>query len=200
MEKGDEALYVEFYQGSMKHEYDSMQAGREITQPMDFIRITVPGNSTFNIDTYANERYQKRFPIQWAAYKAGISAKEQAEQSGTSIDHWPLLTSEQKEALRKERFFTIELIAGASDQIMSGKAMLFGIDGMVLRDRAKAFLKVAGDSAALFHTEQEAAKLRSEMAERDAKHAQEMAEMRAQIEAMQNQPRKGRPPKERIAA
>jgi hypothetical protein len=198
MEKGDEALYVEFYVRNVINQYKTDQAGREITEPHDFIRITVPGNQTFNIDTFANERYQKRFPIQWAAYKAGISAKEQAEQTGTSIDLWPFLSAEQKDALRKERFFTVELIAEAADAVMASKAMVFGIDGFVLRDRAKAFLRVASDSAALFNQQQEAERLRKEMAERDAKYAADMAEMRAQIEAMR--PKMGRPPKEREAA
>lgn len=147
-EVGSGALAVRFYQKDVPNEYESAQAGRPVSYMKDFVRIEIPGNQTSIIDTFATDDHKKRFPIQWAQYlneKAENAAA--GEVQGTLLRDWPLLTTAQASELRHFRFYTVEQVANASDQQISAVGMMLGMSPFSFRDKAKAYLANAKDSA-----------------------------------------------------
>lgn len=178
----DSLLHVVFYSKAVHQPFESEKQGSAIFKDMDFIRITTPGNSLNVIDRSVVDDDKKRFPMHWARYKEIRGDAEHIE--GTPVAEWPLLTRAQAEQLRAMKFFSVEQIAGASDEAIGKIGMTVGMSAYAFRDKAKNFLKVAHDSAA-------ANKMTDELKKRDA----EIAEMREQLSKLtaaqaQNQPEK----------
>ena len=96
---GDSFLDVSFY--------TSVHEGQEV----DFVRINVPGDKTFNIDTVANDGYKARFRRQWEAYKGVKDIK------GTPLSEWPEITESLRLELAYQGFRFIEQVAGAEEMI-----------------------------------------------------------------------------------
>jgi hypothetical protein len=185
-----ESLAVRFYSKPLQNEFLSSREGRPIHFMADFVRIEIPGNSTSIIDTYVNESHKNRFPIEWAQYLNEKTESDSIETQGTLIREWPLLTSAQATELRHFRFYTVEQIANSSDiQIMS-IGMAAGMAPYALRDKAKAYLENAKDSA-----------LVQAQTEELRKREQEIADLKEQVERMarlfeEQKPKRGRPAKE----
>lgn len=114
---GDSFLDVSFY--------TSVHEGQEV----DFVRINVPGDKTFNIDTVANDGYKARFRRQWEAYKGVKDIK------GTPLSEWPEITESLRLELAYQGFRFIEQVAGAPDS-----AFLRIMGGNQLRAKAQAFI------------------------------------------------------------
>lgn len=95
----------------------------------DFIKINVPGDKTFNIDTGADAEYKARFRRQWEAYKNLKSIV------GTSLDEWEELNESLANELKYQGFRYIEQIASAPDSAFS---RIMG--GQQLREKARAFI------------------------------------------------------------
>lgn len=182
----DSRLAVLFYSKPMKNEFESNAKGRPIFQDMDFVKIFVPGDSTSVIDQPAREDHKVRFPIQWAHYqnKHGGDPRE----IGTPLSQWPRLTPSQCEELRALKFFTVESIAGASDQSLQKIGMLAGMSPYAFRDHAVRFLKVAQDDSVTQAAEERAKEAEAKTAEL----ASQLADMQAQIAALSAPKRRGR--------
>jgi hypothetical protein len=167
----DSLLHVVFYSKPVYQEFASKQAGSPIFKDMDFVRIHTPGNQLNIIDRMAVDEDKKRFPLHWAHYK---EVKGDAETVvGTPVSEWSMLSRSQAEILRGMKFFSVEQIAGASDEAINKIGMNVGFSAVDLRNKARNFLKVAQDSAT-------AEKQEDELKKRDA----EIAEMKEQIEKL----------------
>jgi len=98
------------------------------------------------------------------------------------LEQWPLLTPSAIEELKGLKFYSIDQIAAASDQQLQVLEMGFlDMGPFTLRTRAKAYLDSARNSALPQAQAAEMEALRKEMAEKDAKHVQEMADLKALI-------------------
>lgn len=128
----DKGLLVEFEDDAVYQEFDSVKAGRAIYKQVPFIRIIVPGDKTKQKYKPATEADKVRFPMQWAAYERG----EHARGEGTPITEWIYLSKSQALELKHMGFWTVELLANASDTQISGL-----VGGMLLRNQACEFLK-----------------------------------------------------------
>jgi hypothetical protein len=184
------ALAVRFYQKEMQNEFQSEQSGRPVFYMADFVHIEIPGNQTSIIETFVNDSHKKRFPIQWAQYQNEKSSGSDFQ--GTPLRAWPILTSAQSEELKHFKFYTVEQVAAASDAQIGAIGMVAGMAPSSFRDKAKAFLSYATDTAA-------AQASVSEIAKRD----QQIADLKAEIERiakLAEAPRRGRPPKEELEA
>lgn len=193
----DANLAVTFYKRSMKQEDESIAAGRPIFKEFDFIRIMVPGDNLSEIDTYANESHKARFPRQWAHYQNKVG--DHQDFVGTPIEQWPLITRSQAEELRGLKFPTVESVANCSDQQMQRIGMVAGMSPHSFREKAKAFLNLASDSADVAQREAELQALREEndkiKAETDAKLAKMQEQMEALLAAVAEKTPKSRKPK-----
>lgn len=198
----DAALAVKFHVKPVKNNIRSESEGRPIFEDVIFCEICTPGNALNIIDVPAREDHKQRFPLHWAHFKntQGGDARE----IGTPLSQWPLLSVSQVEELRALKFFTVESIANASDQQIGNIGMAGGMAPVSFRQRAKNFLMAAKDESALAKQAEEVARLKAEQEAKDARHAEQMEEMRKQIEELSaavNIPKRGPGrPKEQIAA
>ena len=121
----------------------------------DFIKIHVPGDKTFHIDTYADETYIARFRRKWDAYK------DLKEITGTPLTEWSELNETLITELQYQGFRYVEQIAGAPD---SAFARIMG--GQQLRTKAQAFINRGKvDSEAMIKKQAEQiSKLQEQMA------------------------------------
>ncbi len=185
MNQGDSALMVRFYEREIEIPHQTEVEGRPIYRMADFVRIEVPGDRLNVIDTIADKGHKMRFPMQWAQYQNDRTT-EQVE--GTLLRDWPLLNAAQARELNHYKFYTVEQIAGASDQQLAGVSMMVGQSGTSLRDKAKAYIAHAKDSSVV-QAQTDA------LRERD----QTIADLKEQVDRlmrMVEQPKRvGRPPK-----
>ena len=170
---GDEQLHVEFY---IAKDIDPKWDGKP------FVRIQVPGDKNNIMEQPVREDHKQRFPRQWLYFQMKQN-EGNAEAIGTPLSKWHEdakqdINKAQIEELQIARFQTVEQVAGASDAQMQK----FGMGGVGLRERAKAYL---------------ARKNRSETAEELENTKKQLAELQEQMAAlMADKPRRGRPPKE----
>ena len=193
----DARLAVTFYKRSVKQEDESIAAGRPIFKEFDFVRICVPGDNLTEIDTYANESHKQRFPRQWMHYQNQVGNQEQI--IGTPIEEWPLVSRSQADELKGIKFRTVEDVANCSDQQLQRIGMIAGMSPHSFREKAKAFLNLANDSAEVSQREAELQALREEndkiKAETEAKLAAMQEQMSAILAAVAEKTPKTRKPK-----
>lgn len=193
----DARLAVTFYKRSVKQEDESLAAGRPIFKEFDFVRICVPGDNLTEIDTYAQESHKARFPRQWAHYQNQIAGQEQI--IGTPIEQWPLVSRSQADELKGIKFYTVESIAHCSDQQLQRIGMIAGMSPHSFREKAKAFLNLASESAEVSQREAELQALRQENDKIKAETEAKLSKMQEQMEALlaavaekQQKPRKSK--------
>lgn len=193
----DSRLAVTFYKRSVKQEDESIAKGRPIFKEFDFVRICVPGDNLTEIDTYAQESHKARFPRQWAHYQNQVAGQEQI--IGTPIEQWPLVSRSQADELKGIKFRTVEDVANCSDQQLQRIGMIAGMSPHSFREKAKAFLNLATESAEVSAREQEIAQLKAEndriKAETDAKLSKMQEQMEALLAAVAEKTPKSRKPK-----
>ena len=178
----DSQLTVRFYKRPVEIKDETIAQGRPIFKEMDFITIMTPGDQLNIIDTIAEERHKRRFPLHWADYQNKTGNQEGF--TGTPLSEWPLLTMGQAEELKGIKFYTVEAVANCGDQQLQRIGMIAGMSPHNFRLKAKAFLNLASDSAEVAQREAELQALRAEndkiKAETDAK----LSKMQEQMEAL----------------
>jgi hypothetical protein len=169
----------------MDNQFQTSVEGRPIKYMADFIIIEIPGDRNTIIDTFAREEHQKRFPVQWALYQ-NEKSDGGSEIQGTLLRDWPILNAAQASELKHFKFYTVEQVASASDEQISSIGMMVGTSPLSFRDKAKAFLANAKDSAVV---QQQADALRLRDAEIDGLK-QQMQELLGKL----NKPEKAEKP------
>jgi hypothetical protein len=182
----DSKLQVRFYKRPVQQEAETQAAGRPIYKEFDFVHICVAGDTLTEIDTYVLNNHKTRFPIQWANYQNRIG-KDDQEIVGTPVSEWPLVSKSQAEELRAMKFYTVESIAGASDQQLQRMGMAAGMSPYAFRDKAKSFLNLATTSAETDKRTQEIDELKQELAKKAEENAKIKAETDAKLALMQDQ-------------
>lgn len=191
----DSVMRAVFYVRACYNEFRSKTEGHPIYEDIIYCKYGPAGSTLLEMDVRSTSYHEQRFHRQWASFKAGQDA-EQQKQVGTPVSQWPFLTPASVETLKALKFYTVENIASASDGQLQVMGMGVQDTGPIaLRDRARAYLKAAQDSALPQRQAEELAQLRKEKEESDAKHAAELAELRALIMAAQQKPKRGRRPK-----
>jgi hypothetical protein len=185
-QNADSRLQVRFYKRPVKQEDASNEAGRPIYKEFDFVHICVAGDTLTEIDTYALENHKQRFPLHWAAYQNKLGADDQGYE-GTPLTEWPLISKSQAEELRAMKFYTVESVAGASDQQLQRIGMAAGMSPYAFRDKAKSFLNLATASAETDKREQEINELKEELAKKEQETARIKAETDQKLALMQEQ-------------
>lgn len=181
----DSIMRAVFYMRACKNEWLSEKEGRPVYEDRIYCRYGPAGSTLLEMDVRSTSEHERRFPRQWAAFQAGQDAEAQ-KHVGTPLKEWPLLTPSVVEELRDRKFYTVENIAGASDDQLAPLGMGFMDMGpFTLREKAKAYLQAARDSALPQKQAGEIAALKDEMARRDEEHKRELEELRALILASQ---------------
>lgn len=178
----DENLYAEFYIKPVKQNFASEEAGRPIFKDVVYVKIMTPSDQLSQIDTIAREDHKARFPRQWAYFQNKQAGQQQVV--GTPVGEWPQLTASAAEELRALKFYTVELIANANDSQLQKIGMIAGMSPHSLRDKARAFLNLANDSAEEAKREAELQALREENEKIKAETDRKLAEMQEQMKAL----------------
>ena len=181
----DSRLNVKFYQKAVQNNFKTALEGRPIMEMADFILIEVPGNQTLTIDTFVSDSDKERFPVQWARYQ---NEKVDGDIEGTLLNDWPVLSAATAAELKHFKFYTVEQIANASDAQLNTLGMAAGMAPFTLRDKAKAFLASAKDTALVQQQADELAK-RDEMI---ARMQAQIAELATQANKPKAQPKKAK--------
>ena len=182
----DSRLQVRFYKRAVQQEQETLEAGRPIFKEFDFVHICVAGETLTEIDTYATPSHRQRFPQQWALYMNRVGADD-PQVIGTPLHEWALVSKSQAEELRAMKFHTVEAIANASDQQLQRMGMAAGMSPYSFRDKAKAFLAAANNTADATKREEELNSLREQLAKKDEETAKMKAETEAKLAQMQEQ-------------
>jgi len=181
MEDNRGKMAVFFHTVQVQNNFKTMTEKRPIFEEKIFLKKLVPGDSTLVVDRPMREQDIDEFPIEWARFEQ----KKEQKVSGTPIDVWTAISETQKAEFKALNIFTIDQFAQLADSV-GNKIMGFND----LRDKARAFIAAAKDSAVFD-------KIR---AETDAKLAQQEEEM-AQLRELVNQlsaKKSGRPKKEMV--
>ena len=193
----DALLTVTFYRKPVEIKDETIAQGRPIFKDADWIRIMTPGDQLTIIDTIARDNHKARFPQQWAAYQNKIGNEEAVV--GTPIGQWPLVSMSQAEELKGIKFHTVESVANCSDQQLQRIGMIAGMSPHAFRDKAKAFLNLANDTAEIEKRNAELAQLKEEnakiKADTDAKLARMEEQMSAILASVKEKTPKTRKPK-----
>jgi hypothetical protein len=166
--EADKRLYVHFFKDAVQNNFKTKQEGRPIFDEYDFVKVVTPGSrDTIVTRVSDNSDYARRFPTQWAQYKNN----QEQSLSGTPLKQVPWLTVGQIAEFNAVGCRTVEQLVGMPDNL-SQKFM----GHHQLKQRAQAFLDAAKDAAPLLQ-------LQGELEQRD----NQIAELRAMVQAMQNQ-------------
>jgi len=157
----DSALVVKFYSKAVHQPFESAKQGRPIYADVDYIMIFTPGNQLNIVDVPARNDHKQRFAQQYAAFKAG---QGDGSEAGTPVNQWPFLSASQAEEFRAMKFFTVEQLANGSDLQMQSLGMVGGMNPLMIRERARAFLNIAAGNAPAEAQAQENADLREQLA------------------------------------
>ncbi len=141
----------------------SAEAGHDVYRDIVYIKICIPGDRNNIYFQPAKDRDKLRFPEAWKAFQERCAGRETRQ--GMLIDHWAAINKSVALTLKAAHIYTVEALAEVHDGLIDR----LGIDGRGLRERAKAFLAQAKDTAAA------------------TRLAAEKAALQAQIEALQAQ-------------
>ena len=174
----ESSVFVTIYSEAVELKAESEKEGRPIFKDIPFIRITIPGDTNNIIETKLTAADKLKYPKAWEEFQRG----ESSGFKGTPLEQWPQITRAQVKESKYFECHTVEQLAGLSDSHCQKMGMGF----QELRQKAKAYLNIANDTAAATAQAAENERLRNEM-----------AELRAMI-AGQAEKKAGRPRKEEV--
>jgi hypothetical protein len=170
-------LLVKFREGAIVDDQASAAAGRPIFKSVVMITIINPGDKNNVVDRPLWPIDEQRFAVQ---YQRWLKTKENVV-DGTPLKAWPVITENQRLELEYFHIFTVEALAGLTDQ-----AALSNMGFLTLKQKAKDFLEAAKDGSHL-------TKMRAELSERDSKLAaqdQAIKDMQKKIEELSRNQRR----------
>ncbi len=184
----DAVMVARFYMRAIFQPFISKRDGKQTYHDVLYVEYYPAGNTLLKMDVPANDSHKQRFSKQYAYYVA--SNDKDAREAGTPLSSWAILSPADVENMRAVKFFTIENVAGASDQQLQSLGM--GMGGMsphILRARAQAYIGSASDTALPQKQAEDIELLKKQIADLTALLQAKPAE------AKPEQKRKGRPPK-----
>ena len=121
----DKGLMAEFYIMDEYKPFRSAQEGIAIYEPVEMVRISVPGAKTDvcarvkHVDDIDGPAHPNRFPNQYKAFKAGL---EQVP-DGTPLEMCKFMPSHRVKMLKAQGVHTAEQFAHCSDAILQSLGM-----------------------------------------------------------------------------
>lgn len=132
-EKGDNAR-PRFYIKPIQNNFKSEEEGRPVFEDREFVEILVPGDRKTVVDTFVKEEHRRRWPREYAAFKAGLEVPTE----GTPLEEWPAITRSQVEELRFGHIRTVEQLAELPDNALNATVPM---GGYKLREKAQRWLE-----------------------------------------------------------
>lgn len=176
-EQVNKLAFADFYNGTMRNDTKSAEAGRPIFDDVEMVRIRWAGNTKNEFHAPANDRSDRpivdpatndKYWPKWKdhpdfsdAYEAFKKGQAIAS-NGTPLEEWPTLSTAKRAELKAINIMTVDQLANLD----AGGMKRLGIEGPKLKEQAKAYLDRAAGAAV------------------DARHQQEREEMQRQIDEL----------------
>lgn len=123
----------QFFTMAEKDEGRSLALGRAAFREIEMVRILIPGDKGSAPERRVTPEIKQRFPRQYEAFKKQLDFVP----DGTLIDTWPPLSKSQIYDLKSANIFTVEQLAGLSDEQISA----IGLGGKTYRRLAQTYLE-----------------------------------------------------------
>lgn len=156
---GNDGVYATFYIDAVRQGFKSEEAGRDIWEDREFIRIFVGGDNKNIIEREAHVGDQQRFPQEYRLFKEGLKDVEQVV--GTPLSQWPVMTPSTIRMLNAQNIFVVEQLRDMSDTAIQA----VGMGARELKLKAGAYLEHAKDSSAATRLAAENQRLLDEVTE-----------------------------------
>lgn len=151
-----------FYTRPVQSKYKSNLAGRPIFEDREFVEILVPGDRKTVVDEMVKDEHRRRWPRAYEAFRSG----QEAPTEGTPLAEWPGISRSLVEELRFSKVFSVEQLAGLTDDQLA-KTIQMG--GFALREKAQRFLESAKGSEPMEKLAAENEVLKATLAETNGK-------------------------------
>jgi len=185
--------YVRFENLPVEDRTASIEAGHPVYKDVAFAFVTVKGErDTLKIEAETWLANLKRradgelVPVSWVEHFQKLydywKKSEAVPESGTPLKNWPGVSPAQLKTLLELHVLTVEDLATLTDEGLKR----VGMGGVVLRDKARAFLQSSDTNKA---SEQIAA-LKAELEALRAEHAEVLAESKKLADAAKELPAK----------
>ena len=148
-------IYPEFSIKVVQNNFKTLQEGRPIFDEIEWVKIRVAGDRNNVVEHKVGEADKHRFAPYYEAFRAG----EKVSESGTPVEHWPMISRSQAATLKHLNIFTVEALAELSDQGMNN----IGMGGREMVNKAQAFLEAASATAMPQHLAVENERLKNQM-------------------------------------
>ena len=194
MVKGPDGTILRFFYDTARNEAASAAEGRPIFDSVLFVDVITPGQKSstprFEIERVWAEQSLKvlnltaptRKSFRYDAFREQIdkfkSDEKAQDMAGTPLKQWPRIDRGLAASLAAVNVYTVEQLAGVSDQNLT----YIGMGGRELREAARAFLQ-ASDTA---QAERLAGTVETQRIEMEAMQAS-LREAHAQMEALKDQ-------------
>ena len=174
---GDDAqLSVRFFMYPEVHHLKSIEAGYEVLEYFEYVRIQRPGDKSAVLIRRVKDSDKLRFPYQYRAFKEGTAE----EDLGTPIASWDYRLSEsQIYAFKVLGVETVQQIAAMSDI----QAQSLGIEGHEIVSRAKITVQKKTTLEANAALQKELDELKREFAKFKAQERDEESQVERLLEA-----------------
>jgi hypothetical protein len=159
-------LSVGFCMHPSEDKHKTVEAGHPVFKEREYVKIEIPGDSTFLHFQPATDKDRRMFPNAYQAFK---NRESTPVVEGMPIELWPQVTRPLAMTLRAMSIHTVEALAEVNDANIAK----VGINGQELRAKAKAFLGTAKDSA-----------VAQKLAAENQKLQDQISAMQAQIAAL----------------
>ena len=158
---------AEFHLEAVQNKALSDEQGTPVFENVEFVTLRNIG-SRDTVVKKVDAKIKQRFPMQYARFKAG---QEQVP-DGIPLKEWPAIDKAQVMTAQQLGIFTVEQFAASTDNVIQK----FGMGGLALREKAKAYLAVDKDKAAAMKFASENANLKQEV-EMLKKQVEELAKL-----------------------
>lgn len=167
-------VFPRFHVKAIQNNYKTEREGRPIFDEVEYVEITVAGDTRTVIDERVKDEHRQRWPESYKRFREG---QEQA-QDGTPLEAWPALSTGQVAEYKALNIRTVEALAALDDGFLSR----LGTGGRVIRDKAKAWLERAQGDAPLSKALADIEDIKAELAVKD----KAIADQAAEIERLKN--------------
>jgi len=167
-DKDDNCIAI-FHMESMRDEDATKEAGKPVFANIAFVKIIAPGNDKEIVDRIVLPKDKERFPKEWFKF----THNEAPEVDGTPIEFWPQLDKAQADTLKANNIFSVENLAGVSDQDISG----LGMGMLELKNKAKTWIDLQDGSADI-----------NKLAEKNRKLEEQLAALTKKVAALEDIP------------
>lgn len=154
VKRGEGDVFPIFKREAIKNETKSLEAGRPIFDTVEMVSIIIPGDPSSVPERAVREHDKERWPEAYNRFKA----EQEMVFDGTILEAWAILDAGQVAGLKALGIHTVESLANLPDAFLPK----LGMGGLMLRDKARAYVEAAKNGGVPERLVQENAQLRAE--------------------------------------